>query len=51
MVAFVNTVWLRPLRIGRVEEIGGVVAFLCSEEASYITGETITASGGMGCRL
>uniref|UniRef100_H3D8L1 Dehydrogenase/reductase (SDR family) member 4 n=1 Tax=Tetraodon nigroviridis TaxID=99883 RepID=H3D8L1_TETNG len=38
-------------RIGQVEEIGGVVAFLCSEEASYITGETITASGGMGCRL
>ncbi|XP_056882921.1 dehydrogenase/reductase SDR family member 4-like isoform X1 [Takifugu flavidus] len=33
-------------RIGQVEEIGGVVAFLCSEEASYITGETITASGG-----
>ncbi|CAG05759.1 unnamed protein product, partial [Tetraodon nigroviridis] len=29
-------------RIGQVEEIGGVVAFLCSEEASYITGETIT---------
>ncbi|TWW63387.1 Dehydrogenase/reductase SDR family member 4 [Takifugu flavidus] len=38
-------------RIGQVEEIGGVVAFLCSEEASYITGETIMATGGAGSRL
>lgn len=50
MVAFLNML-LHPPRIGQVEEIGGVVAFLCSKEASYITGETITASGGMGCRL
>lgn len=38
-------------RIGHPEEIGGVIAFLCSEEASYITGETITVTGGMSCRL
>uniref|UniRef100_A0A8C5HZW2 Dehydrogenase/reductase SDR family member 4-like n=2 Tax=Gouania willdenowi TaxID=441366 RepID=A0A8C5HZW2_GOUWI len=38
-------------RAGRPEEIGGVIAFLCSDDASYITGETITATGGMGCRL
>ncbi|KAM9717066.1 dehydrogenase/reductase SDR family member 4 [Menidia menidia] len=38
-------------RVGEPEEIGGVIAFLCSEEASYITGETITVTGGMGCRL
>ncbi|XP_071315059.1 dehydrogenase/reductase SDR family member 4 [Trachinotus anak] len=38
-------------RIGEPEEIGGVIAFLCSEEASYITGETITVTGGMSCRL
>ncbi|TKS92951.1 Dehydrogenase/reductase SDR family member 4 [Collichthys lucidus] len=38
-------------RIGEPEEIGGVIAFLCSEEASYITGETITVTGGMACRL
>ncbi|CAJ1086027.1 dehydrogenase/reductase SDR family member 4 isoform X2 [Xyrichtys novacula] len=38
-------------RIGEPEEIGGVVAFLCSDEASYITGETITATGGINCRL
>lgn len=53
-VTLVNTfrwVFSASFRIGQVEEIGGVVAFLCSEEASYITGETITASGGMGSRL
>lgn len=38
-------------RIGEPEEIGGVIAFLCTEEASYITGETIAVTGGMGCRL
>ncbi|KAM6949301.1 dehydrogenase/reductase SDR family member 4 [Aplochiton taeniatus] len=38
-------------RIGEPEEIGGVIAFLCSKDASYITGETITATGGMNCRL
>ncbi|KAK2863030.1 hypothetical protein Q5P01_002563 [Channa striata] len=38
-------------RAGEPEEIGGMIAFLCTQEASYITGETITVSGGMGCRL
>lgn len=38
-------------RIGDPEEIGGVIAFLCSKDASYITGETITVTGGMSCRL
>uniref|UniRef100_A0A672YWV9 Dehydrogenase/reductase SDR family member 4-like n=1 Tax=Sphaeramia orbicularis TaxID=375764 RepID=A0A672YWV9_9TELE len=38
-------------RVGEPDEIGGVVAFLCSDEASYITGETITVTGGMSCRL
>nr|XP_046237481.1 dehydrogenase/reductase SDR family member 4 [Scatophagus argus] len=38
-------------RIGEPEEIGGVIAFLCSDEASYITGETITVTGGISCRL
>uniref|UniRef100_A0A3P9H899 Dehydrogenase/reductase (SDR family) member 4 n=1 Tax=Oryzias latipes TaxID=8090 RepID=A0A3P9H899_ORYLA len=34
-------------RLGEPEEIGGVIAFLCSQDASYITGETITVTGGM----
>lgn len=38
-------------RVGEPDEIGGVISFLCSDEASYITGETITVTGGMACRL
>lgn len=33
-------------RIGTASEIGSVVAFLASDAASYITGETIYADGG-----
>ena len=33
-------------RVGTVEEIADVVAFLCSRKSSYITGETIYVDGG-----
>ncbi len=39
---------LIPLnRFGKVEEVAEVVAFLVSEKASYITGETISVNGGI----
>ncbi|MBS7562909.1 SDR family oxidoreductase [Mucilaginibacter sp. Bleaf8] len=34
-------------RPGVAEDIGGVVAFLCTEDARWITGQRIEASGGM----
>jgi glucose 1-dehydrogenase len=34
-------------RMGQPEEIASVVAFLCSSEASYITGSTLFVDGGM----
>ena len=33
-------------RLGKPEEIAAVAAFLASDEASYITGETVVADGG-----
>lgn len=35
-------------RFGKPEEVAALVSFLCSEEASYITGQVINIAGGMG---
>ena len=34
-------------RLGSAEEIAGAVAFLCSDDAAYVTGETLHVNGGM----
>jgi 3-oxoacyl-[acyl-carrier protein] reductase len=34
-------------RIGKPEEVAKVVKFLCSDDASYVTGQVISVNGGM----
>jgi NAD(P)-dependent dehydrogenase (short-subunit alcohol dehydrogenase family) len=35
-------------RIGQPDEVAGVVAFLASQDASYMTGVEINVDGGLG---
>jgi 2-hydroxycyclohexanecarboxyl-CoA dehydrogenase len=35
-------------RLGRPDEVAAAVAFLAAEESSYVTGETLGVSGGLG---
>ena len=38
-------------RVGKPEEVSGPIVFLASEDASYITGDTLVIAGGSHCRL
>ena len=40
-----NAIPLR--RLGKVEEVAALVAFLCSEQSSYITRQVIGVDGGL----
>jgi 3-oxoacyl-[acyl-carrier protein] reductase len=35
-------------RLGTPEDVAGAVRFLCSDEASFITGEVLLVDGGLG---
>ena len=45
------SLFLSIFRIGLSEDIGGAVSFLSSDQASYITGETLVIGGGLQSRL
>jgi NAD(P)-dependent dehydrogenase (short-subunit alcohol dehydrogenase family) len=34
-------------RYGQPSEVASVIRFLCSDDASYVNGQTITIDGGM----
>jgi 2-hydroxycyclohexanecarboxyl-CoA dehydrogenase len=34
-------------RLGRPEDVSGLVAYLCSERAEYVTGQVLSVSGGL----
>jgi enoyl-[acyl-carrier-protein] reductase (NADH) len=43
-----NIVTYTPMRrVGTPEDIANVVAFLCSEDATWICGQTLTVDGGL----
>jgi NAD(P)-dependent dehydrogenase (short-subunit alcohol dehydrogenase family) len=43
----IDSMQLKIPRPGRPEEIAAAVAFLCSEDSSYITGQAINVCGGL----
>ena len=46
MLAWLRSGWGPTRRAGTPADIGGAVAALCSEDAQWVTGQTIAADGG-----
>ena len=49
-----EALWFKKIpmgRMGRADDIASLIAFLASDEASYITGEVITVDGGVTRRF
>jgi len=38
-------------RVGHPDEIAGTAVYLCSDDATYVTGETLIVAGGTNSRL
>jgi len=38
-------------RIGKPEEVAALIAFLCSDQAAFITGQAIRIDGGLGISI
>jgi len=43
----IESMQLKITRAGTPDDIAGAVSFLCSEDASYMTGQAINICGGM----
>jgi NAD(P)-dependent dehydrogenase (short-subunit alcohol dehydrogenase family) len=50
-IAFDNELFIVFYRLAVPHDISAAAAFLASDDASYITGETIIIAGGMPSRL
>jgi 3-oxoacyl-[acyl-carrier protein] reductase len=42
-----KTLLVPSLKLGTVQQVGSLVAFLCSEDSGYITGQSIAIDGGL----
>jgi len=47
---YVHQLQLVP-RLGKVEDIAGAVAYLASDEAAFVTAETLLVAGGAFCQI